>query len=185
MSPGAWCTVLPVRTGRHHGQVLPGLKLSMHVRLRTGSQVPELLLTLRRTRRSLIEKNMSILLSTTLSMKLERGWAARKLGGTRRTCLTQGERGAESRLELLAEMNSASFSFLLIWVCVWRASGQDINSLQYPVMDFFLFHLGGRGTAFGLGQGGPWLRSRPGWAGVASAQLGADPGVKDSNSESL
>lgn len=131
---------------------------------------------------------MSILFSTTLSMKLDGGRTARKLGRDMDDVPdSRGQWGAESGLELLAGIKSAGFSFLLIWVCVCVCGGHLARILTptvYPVMDFFLFHLGGRGTAFGLGQGGRWLRSRPGWAGVASAQLGADPGVKDSNSGS-
>lgn len=54
--------MLPAHVSHDHGWVPLATVI--------GSQVPELLLTLRRTKGSLIEKNMSILLSTTLSMKL-------------------------------------------------------------------------------------------------------------------
>lgn len=166
--------MLPVHTGHHCCEVLPGLKLSTHVRLHTGSQVPELLLILRRTRRSLIEKNMSILFSTTLSMKLDGGRTARKLGRDMDDVPdSRGQWGAESGLELLAGIKSAGFSFLLIrvCVCVWRASGQDTNSYSIPSHGFLPFSPRRAWHCFWTGAGREVAEKSPrvGWCGLGPA----------------
>lgn len=67
-------------------------------------------------------------------------------------------------------MKTVNFQFVLHWVQMGRR-GQGKDCLQYLIIDFFLFHLRGRGAAFGPGQGGRWFRSVPGQAGWVSAQL--------------
>lgn len=77
-------------------------------------------------------------------------------------------------------MKTVNLQFVLHWVWVGRL-GQDKDSSQYLIIDFFLFHLGGCGAALGQGQGGRWFRSEPGAGWPRLSPVGANPKAKDGN----